>query len=95
MQTIGYSLDMCEHVKAVACQLAGWKLFYELESVRIKIKLAFSVQAFERNDYIRTFNVFDHINSWPGTKKDLTRLFKAITLILPIPFARDSTIALR
>lgn len=73
----------------------GYKLSNQLESVDIKIKLAFSVQTFERNNYIRTFNVFDQINSWPGTKKDIACLFKAITAILPKAFTRFNTSALR
>lgn len=75
--------------------MAGWKSFNELESIRIKIKLAIIVQAFERNGYIRTRNVCDQINGWPGTKKDIAGLFKAISAILPIPFARYNTITLR
>ena len=92
---IGYNLDALARVQVVACQMAGYKLSNQLESVDIKIKLAFSVQTFERNNYIRTFNVCDQINSWPGTKKDIARLFKAITAFLPKPFTRFSTSALR
>lgn len=73
----------------------GYKLSNQLESIRIKIKLAISVQTFERNDYIRTFNICDQINNWPGTKKDIADLFKAITAIGPIPFTRFNTSALR
>lgn len=94
MQPIGYTLNALARVQGVACQVAGWKSFNDLESVRIKIKLAFSVQTFERNDYIRAFNVCDQINNWPGTKKDIAGLFKAITAIPPKPFARFSTGAL-
>lgn len=92
---IGYNLDTLARVQVVACQAAGYKLSNQLESVDIKIKLAFSVQTFERNNYIRTFNVCDQINSWPGTKKDIAGLFKAITAILPKAFARFNTSALR
>lgn len=74
---------------------SGYKLSNQLESVGIKIKLAFSVQTFERNNYIRTFNVCDQINSWPGTKKDIASLFKAMTAIVPIPFTRFNTSAQR
>ena len=95
MCRIGYNLDALARVQVVACHLAGYKLSNQLECVDIKIKLAFSVQTFERNNYIRTFNVCDQINSWPGTKKDIACLFKAITVILPKPFTRFNTNALR
>lgn len=94
-EPIGYSLDALARVHAVACHAAGWKSFNELESICIEIKFAINVQAFERNDYIRTFNVCNQINDWPGAKKDIARLFKAVSAILPKPFTRFNTSALR
>lgn len=92
---IGYNLDALARVQVVACQAAGLKLSNQLKSICIEIEFAFSVQAFERHDYIRTFYVCHEIHGWPGAKKDIASLFKAIGAIVPIPFRRFSTSALR
>lgn len=66
--------------------VAVWKLLNEFERVRIEIEFAFHVQAFERNDYIRTFNVFHEIHGWPAAEKDTAGIFKAISVIPPEAF---------
>lgn len=92
---IGYNLDALARVQVVACQMAGWKLLNEFERARIEIEFAFRIQAFERNDYIRTFNVFHDVHGWPGAEKDTAGIFKAVTVILPIAFTGNNTISLR
>lgn len=73
----------------------GYELLNDLERVSIEIKFTFLVQAFERHDYIRTFDVFHEIHGWPTAKKDIAGLFKADGAIHPKTFAIRRAITLR
>lgn len=95
MQPIGYTLNALARVQGVACHAAGWKSFNKLERVRIKIKFTFGVEAFERHNYIRAFNVCHEIHDWPAAEKYITGLFKAVVTVFPKPFTRRQRIMLR
>mgnify|MGYP000760082526 CR=1 FL=1 len=79
----------------VARQAAGWKLLNEFERVRIEIEFAFRVQAFERNDYIRVFDIFHEVHDWPVAKKDAAGIFKSVSVIIPEAFTGRLTVTMR